>query len=339
LAGIACGGIQRTVPPASGEFQMDSVHGVENQTLAPVWVGDDPASESIRKLAHKLAATPSTLLIAGESGTGKDLLASVVHYLGPNSAEPLLKIDCATLPEALIESELFGHEKGAFTGASSAKAGRLEMAGRGTVVLDEVAVMTPAMQGKLLRVVDQRTFERLGGTITQRMEARLMASTSTDLARGVAEGSFREDLYFRLSVIPVTIPPLRDRRGDIRPLAEHFLGRLAALHRSPARSIAPEAMRALEAYDFPGNVRELKNMIERALVEAQKDRIEREHLPASVTQSAAGGVERKATLAEVESEHIRRILKLTRGRKSEAAAILGISRKTLLEKRKRYHLD
>ncbi|HEV2349856.1 MAG TPA: sigma-54 dependent transcriptional regulator [Terriglobia bacterium] len=318
---------------------MDSAQGVRNQITAPVWVGDDPASESIRKFAFKLAGTSSTLLIVGESGTGKELLAAVIHYLGPNCAEPLLKIDCATLPEALIESELFGHEKGAFTGASSAKAGRLELAGQGTVVLDEVAALTLGMQAKLLRVVDQRTFERLGGTMTQRMEARLMALTSTDLGRGVEEGSFREDLYFRLSVIPVTIPPLRDRRGDIRPLAEHFLDRLATLHRSSVRGFASEALRAIETYDFPGNVRELRNTIERALVQAQKDKIEREHLPASITQSDVGAGARRATLAEVESEHIRQILKLTRGRKSEAAAILGISRKTLLEKRKRYHLD
>src|SRR5690348_1521565 len=318
---------------------MDSAQAVQSQMTAPVWVGNDQASESIRKLAVKLAATPSTLLIVGESGTGKDMLAAVIHYLGPNRAEPLLKIDCATLPEALIESELFGHEKGAFTGAASAKAGRLELAGRGTVVLDEVAALTPAMQAKLLRVVDQKTFERLGGTVTQRMDARLMALTSTDLARGVEEGSFREDLYFRLSVIPVTIPPLRDRRDDIRPLAEHFLERLAALHRSSVSEFSPEALRAIEGYDFPGNVRELRNTIERALVEAQKDKIERAHLPASIIQSLGQAGERRATLAEMESEHIGRILKLTRGRKSEAAAILGISRKTLLEKRKRYHLD
>jgi DNA-binding NtrC family response regulator len=195
------------------------------------------------------------------------------------------------------------------------------------------------MQGKLLRVVDQRTFERLGGTSTHKMEARLMALTSTDLSRGVAEGSFREDLYFRLSVIPVTIPPLRERRDDIRPLAEHFLDRLATLHRSQVREFAPEALRALETYDFPGNVRELRNVIERALVEALADKISGEDLPAFITQPPGGQGTPRATLAEMESEHIGRILKLTRGRKSEAAAILGISRKTLLEKRKRYHLD
>jgi len=318
---------------------MRATYAVEKHTFAPVWVGEDPASEYIRALAGKLAATPSTLLIVGESGTGKDLLAGMIHYLGQNCSEPLLKIDCSTLPESLIESELFGHERGAFTGATSMKEGRLELAGRGTVVLDEIAALTPGMQAKLLRVVDQRTFERLGGAATQKLDARIMALTAADLSRGVADGSFREDLYFRLNVIPVTIPPLRDRRGDIRPLADYFLGKLAPIHRSPARAFAPEALRALEEYDFPGNVRELRNIIERALVESQKSKIEREHLPAFIGRPLGGAGERKATLAEMESDHIRGVLKATRGRKSEAAAILGISRKTLLEKRKRYHLD
>jgi transcriptional regulator with PAS, ATPase and Fis domain len=318
---------------------MSANQVTENPTVAPAWIGADPASDKIRELARRLAATPSTLLIVGESGTGKDLLAGMIHYLGANCLEPLLKIDCATLPEALIESELFGHEKGAFTGATSAKAGRLEMAGQGTVVLDEVAALTPAMQAKLLRVVDQRTFERLGGSATQKLDARIMALTAADLGRGVADGSFREDLFFRLSVIPVTIPPLRERCGDIRPLAEYFLDRLAPLHRSPAQGFAPEVLSALEAYEFPGNVRELRNTIERALVEAQGKRIELEHLPASITRTTAAAEERQATLAQMECEHIRRVLASTRGRKSEAAAILGISRKTLLEKRKRYHLD
>lgn len=318
---------------------MKATHAIKNNTLAPVWVGEDPASERILELACKLAATPSTLLIAGESGTGKDLLAGIIHYLGPNRSEPLLKIDCSTLPEALIESELFGHERGAFTGATSVKKGRLELAGCGTVVLDEVAALTPAMQAKLLRVVDQRTFKRLGGTSTQRLGARIMALTAADLSRAVADGSFREDFYFRLSVIPVTLPPLRDRRGDIRPLAVYFLDRLAPRHHSPARGFAPEALRAMEEYDYPGNVRELRNIIERALVESQNGTIEREHLPTFIARSAGGAGERKVTLAEMESDHIRGVLKATGGRKSEAAAILGISRKTLLEKRKRYHLD
>ncbi len=309
------------------------------EPAAPAWIGDDPASQKVRDTAAKLAHTPSTLLISGESGTGKDLLAEMIHYLGAHRSEHLLKIDCATLPEALIESELFGHEKGAFTGASSAKAGRLELAGEGTVVLDEVAALTPPMQAKLLRVVDQRTFERLGGRVTRHLDARIIALTASDLERAVSEGTFREDLYFRLGVVVIKIPSLRERRGDIRPLVEYFLPRLARVHNSPVREIAPAALRALEQYDFPGNVRELRNVLERAIVEARGTEIVREHLPSSLVRFAEGTLAPKASLEEMEMNYIREVLKVTRGRKSKAATILGISRKTLLEKRKRYHLD
>lgn len=305
--------------------------------LAPAWVGDDPASVKIRQTAARLAATSSTVLIRGESGTGKDLFAEIIHYLGPNRAEPLLKIDCATLPEALIESELFGHEKGAFTGAA-AKLGRLELAGRGTVVLDEVAALTPAMQSKILRVVDQRTYEPLGGQAVRKLEARVVALSSANLELGMAEGAFREDLYFRLNVIPVPLPPLRARRGDIRPLSSHFLSQLVRLHHSPVREMAPDFLSAFDDYDFPGNARELRNIIEHALINATGERLERGQLPPSVARSVAGAKSPRPSLAEVEKEYIRETLTFTRGRKSKAATILGISRKTLLEKRRRYHL-
>ncbi len=318
---------------------MDQTSTTTPKLEAPSWVGADPASEYLRETAVKLANTPSTLLIRGETGTGKDLLAQIIHYLGPNRSEPLLKIDCASLPENLVESELFGFEKGAFTGASGSKQGRLELAGRGTVVLDEVAALTPAMQSRLLRVADQRTFERLGGTTPRKLEARIIALTSADLERGVREGSFREDLYFRLSVVPVTILPLRERRGDIRPLAEHILGLLSRLHASPVTEIAAPVISVLEQHDFPGNVRELRNLIERALVRAEGNRIETRHLPPALIRAAQGGAEQKPSLEQVERDYIREVLQFTQGRKAEAAAILGISRKTLLEKRKRYHLD
>ncbi len=310
-----------------------------DRQLAPEWLGDDPASDKIREMAEKLAGTRTTLLIRGESGTGKDLLAEVIHYLGPHRAEPLLKIDCASLPESLIESELFGYERGAFTGASHDKTGRLEMAGRGTLVLDEVAALTPAMQSKLLRLTDQRTFERLGGHLSRRLHARIIALTSADLERSLREGWFREDLYFRLSVVPVTIPPLRERRGDIRPLAEHFLARLSRLHGASASRLAPSALRALEHYDFPGNARELRNLLERALIQSSAGKIEARHLPPDVQRRAPKGGPRMPSLEEIERDYIREVLKFTRGRQSQAAQILGISRKTLFEKRKRYHLD
>jgi two-component system response regulator AtoC len=309
------------------------------ETPAPQWVGKDPASRKVREAAARLASTPSSLLIRGESGTGKDLLAQIIHYLGPNRGEPLLKIDCATLPDGLLESELFGYEKGAFTGASGTKPGRLELAGHGTLVLDEVAALTSAMQAKLLRVLDQRTFERLGGTNLLRLEARIIALTTADLERAVREGAFRDDLYHRLNVVPVTLPPLRERRGDIRPLAEHFFRRLARTHRSRGPGFAPAALALLERYDFPGNARELRNIVERALVEAEGARIGPQHLPDAVRRAGQAGKDHRRSLEEVESEYIRGILAFTRGRKCEAAKILGISRKTLLEKRKRFHLD
>ena len=318
---------------------MGQISTTTLEPVAPQWVGEDPASDRVREAAAKLAGASSTLLIRGESGTGKDLLAEIIHYLGPCRSEPLLKIDCASLPETLVESELFGYEKGAFTGAGAAKQGRLELAEGGTVVLDEVAALTPAMQARLLRVVDQRTFERLGGTTTLKLKARILALTAADLERAVREGSFREDFYFRLNVVPVTIPPLRERRGDIRPLAEHFRARLARLHGSAVREIAPAVMESLEQYGFPGNVRELRNIIERALVEADGGRIEVKHLPSKWNGSPLPEGGQRPSLLDVERDYIREILEFTRGRKSEAARILGISRKTLLEKRKRYGLD
>ncbi|MGE5326229.1 MAG: sigma-54 interaction domain-containing protein [Deltaproteobacteria bacterium] len=306
---------------------------------AALWVGEDPASFKVRETAAKLAATRSTLLVRGESGTGKDLFAEIVHYLSPSRSEPLLKVDCASLPEMLIESELFGYERGAFTGASDSKQGRLELAGRGTLVLDEVAALTPAMQSKLLRVVDQRVFERLGGRSAHLLEARIIALTSADLEARVRASAFREDLYFRLNVVPVHLPPLRERRADIRPLAGHFCQHFGELHGGHAGEIAPRALALLERYDFPGNVRELRNLIERATVEAGGARVEPRHLPKSFAQASRRDGAQKPSLEEVEKEYIQEILRFTQGRKSEAAAILGISRKTLLDKRKRFQLD
>jgi len=196
----------------------------------PIWIAHDPTSQHVLEIARKVAETSTTLLITGESGTGKDQLARLIHELSARRDAPYLKIDCASLPQELVESELFGHERGAFTGAGERKLGRLEMAGAGTIVLDEVAALSTATQAKLLRVLEERSFERLGGTETLVIEARLIALTNAELQRAVAARRFREDLYLRLSVLAIHVPALRERRADIVPLAEHMLARLAAVH-------------------------------------------------------------------------------------------------------------
>jgi two-component system response regulator AtoC len=301
------------------------------------YVTADPASIRLLEQAEKVALSGSTVLVRGESGTGKDLLASLLHYLGPNRDAALVKIDCASLPLELVESELFGYERGAFTGAIQMKRGRLELAGNGTLVLDEVAALTMPMQAKLLRVIDEKRFERLGGTRPIAVEARIIALTNVDLERAVMRRTFREDLYYRLNVIPLVVPPLRERPGDIRPLAEHFLAQLTEVHRKPRMAISTAAMAALVAYSYPGNVRELRNLLERAVIYAGAPEILPQDLPGHVRQASGGG--KKMSLEQLERAYIAEVLDFTHGKKTMAAGILGISRKTLLEKRKRYGLD
>ncbi len=306
------------------------------------WVARDPASLRVVELAQKVAEASTTLLITGESGTGKDHLARLIHESGPRRDAPFLKIDCASLPQELVESELFGHERGAFTGAVERKLGRLELAARGTIVLDEVAALTSGVQAKLLRVLEERSFERLGGTETLRIDARLVALTNTDLQAAVAAGRFREDLYFRLNVLTIQVPALRARPADILPLAEHLLARLAAVHGRTGVALSEEAQRGLQAYPWPGNVRELKNAIERALVFSKGNVLGAHDFPESVRAAIGGAAVHHArlrSLEEVEREVIAATLEATRYKITKAAEILGISRKTLLDKRKKYGLN
>ena len=304
------------------------------------WVAADPASLQVLEIAAKLAETATTLLITGESGTGKDQLARWIHHQGPRRDAPFLKIDCASLPSELVESELFGHERGAFTGAVARKPGRLEMAQGGTIVLDEVAALAPGMQAKLLRVLEERTFERLGSTETLRMEARLMALTNTDLPRAVAAGRFREDLFFRLNVLAIPVPPLRERPADIAPLAAHFLERLGLVHGKSGTTLDPAAQRTLELYVWPGNVRELKNAIEHGLVFGKELLLTSTDFPELVRTTGGAGSSAAAlrSLDDIERDAIRATLEATHYKIGRAAEILGISRKTLLEKRKKYEL-
>lgn len=324
--------------PASGDASSAAAAARPSpaEQILSSWIAADSHSLKLLENARRIAASPSsTVLIQGESGTGKELLASVIHYLGVGRDEPLVKIDCASLPRELMESELFGYERGAFTGAAQMKRGRLELAGSGTLVLDEIAALTPTMQTKLLRVMEDKRFERLGGNRPITLAARIVALTNADLEQAVAQGAFRQDLFYRLNVIPLVVPPLRERRGDIGPLIEYFLGRLGEVHRRPAPKVSSSARALLGAYEYPGNVRELRNLLERALVQAQGPELTPADLPERVRESSP----RKMTLEELERAYIAEVLDATRGKKGRAAEILGISRKTLLEKRKRYGLD
>jgi DNA-binding NtrC family response regulator len=303
------------------------------------WVAADPASHAVLEMARRLAETATTVLIVGESGTGKDQLTRVIHQMGPRHDAPLLKIDCASLPQELVESELFGHERGAFTGAVERKRGRLEMAAGGTIVLDEIAALSMATQSKLLRVLEERAFERLGGTETLTIDARLVALTNADLPRLVTAGRFREDLYFRLSVLTIRVPPLRERPADIAPLAEHLLARLAAVHGRGEARLSEPAHRMLAAYPWPGNVRELKNAIEHALIFSTATTLEPRDFPEGVRAADRGIGAGLRSLEEIERDAIFATLEATHYRITRTAEILGISRKTLLDKRKRYGLN
>jgi DNA-binding NtrC family response regulator len=303
------------------------------------WIAEDPASKAVAEIARRVAETSTTLLITGESGTGKDHLARLIHELSPRRDAPFLKIDCASLPQELVESELFGHERGAFTGAVERKLGRLEMAGSGTIVLDEIAALTPATQSKLLRVLEERQFERLGGTEVITIAARLIALTNADLAHLVSDGRFREDLFFRLSVLTIAVPALRARPADILPLAVALLERAARVHGRVGVAFSEPVLRMLVDYRWPGNVRELKNSIERALVFSDGLALLPENFPETVRAADPGFGIALRSLEDIERDAIRATLEATRYKISKSAEILGISRKTLLDKRKKYGLN
>ena len=294
-------------------------------------------SESMRealRLAGRVASTDANVLVTGESGAGKDAVALFVHAMSARALGPFVKIDCAALPAELLEAELFGYERGAFTGATQAKPGRLEAAHKGTLVLDEIAHLTWDAQAKLLRVIERREFERLGGRRTVKVDARLVALTNVDLDDAVRRRAFREDLFYRLNVVRVGVPPLRERREDVEPLALKFLADYASKHGRPAREFEREALASLAAYDFPGNVRELANVVERAVVVAEGESVGVRELPEAVRAAFAASTRRarRPTLAELEADYIRETLEATGGNKSEAARVLGISRKNLYER-------
>ena len=297
-------------------------------------------SEAMREaaaMAERVAATNANVLITGESGAGKEAVANFIHSRSRRAAQPLVKIDCATLPADLLEAELFGYERGAFTGATEAKPGRLEAAHRGTLVLDEIAHLPLDAQAKLLRVIEQREFERLGGRKTISVEARLIALTNADLKNAVERRAFRDDLFYRLHVVHIHVPPLRERQKDLDSLARQFASTYSTKHGTRAKRISADALRYLKNYDFPGNVRELANIIERATIVANGSSIDVVDLPEGLRAGADHRSRelRRPTLSEVEADYIREVLAATEGNKAAAARILGISRKNLYERLER----
>lgn len=291
-------------------------------------VGDSAAMKQVYRFLSRVAPTESTVLVGGESGTGKELVARAIHRNSPRAGRPFVAIHCAAIPEGLLESELFGYERGAFTGAAGRKKGRLEMADGGVVFLDEIGELAPALQVKLLRVLQEREFERLGGSRAISVDMRLIAATNKDLAAAVKARTFREDLYYRLNVVSLVLPELRERLEDIPLLAEHFVAKFAGKCNARARKISPEAMAALMNYDWPGNVRELENAIERALVLGVSDSILPEDLPESVVKRAPlpGVHEAKYHLSvtQLKKRLILAALEEANGSYTEAAQILGV---------------
>ena len=297
-------------------------------------VGRSEPMRQIFATISRVAPTRATVLVAGESGTGKDLIARAIHYHSPRRDRPFVKINCTAIPENLMESELFGYEKGAFTGANTTKPGKFEQADTGTVFLDEIGDVPPSIQVKLLRILQEREFERLGSNRTRQIDVRVLAATNVDLRAALEQGTFREDLYYRLNVVPLNMPPLRERKDDILFLAEHFLKKLMRDGGSQVKSISDEAIRKLESYHWPGNVRELENVIERSVVLCSGTRIDAEDVrldiaPRSRTDQTDAFLPEGMTLEEHEQNIIREALRRADGNKSQAARLLGITRNAL----------
>lgn len=307
-------------------------------------IGLSPEAQQAYVLAAKVADSSASVLILGETGTGKEYLARSIHYQSPRAKGPFVKVSCAALPESLLESELFGHEKGAFTGAIARRLGRFELADGGTLFLDEIGDTTPATQVKLLRVLQEKQFERVGGSETLSVDVRVIAATNRNLKEAIAEKAFREDLYYRLNVVTINLPPLRDRTVDIPELVRHFINKCNRDTGKKIEGISPEGMDMLQQYFWPGNIRELENCIERAVILCQGRMILPQHLLLSdgllntPKPTATAPATELKTLQEVEKEHVARILKHCGNNQTRAASILGIDRKTLRNKIREFGL-
>ncbi|MCG6922605.1 MAG: sigma-54 dependent transcriptional regulator [Acidobacteria bacterium] len=309
-------------------------------------IGESPPMRAVKALLKKIATTPaSTVLLGGESGTGKDLASRSLHYSSDRAASPFMHITCTALPESLLESELFGHEKGAFTDARQQKRGLFERAHRGTVYLDEIGDMTPALQAKLLRFLEEKAFKHVGGAEDIRVDVRVIAATNQDLEKAVRKGDFREDLYYRLNVLPVVMPPLRERTGDVALLARHFLDTFNREFRKTVTGLSPDAIRLLDSYPWPGNVRELKNAVERAVLLAEGDRLGPEDFLALGAGTARLGTQAGFLLPpsgldihEVERSLVEQALERTGGNQTRAGDLLGLNRDQIRYRIEKFNL-
>ena len=315
-------------------------------------IGNSPPVQEVIRFIDKIADTDSTVLVTGESGTGKELVAKTIHYNSSRSRNNFVPLNCAAIPKDILESELFGHEKGAFTGAVTTRIGRFELASNGTLFLDEIGELAPALQVKLLRVLQEKEFERVGGIKTIKVNVRIIAATNRDLEKAVKEGTFREDLYYRLNVIPLHLPPLRKMKEDVPLLVEHFVYELSKSKKKEPPRISRETMDCLVNYKWPGNVRELENLIERLIILKEGDIITPNELPErfienrQTTRSAvkskilsSEGVDLNLVLDELENNMIIQALEMSKGVKSKAASLLGLNRTTLIEKMKKKSID
>ena len=325
--------------------EVQKLRRLDTRELTERIIGNSAVMQEVYKLIGKVAQSDATVLITGETGTGKELVAETIHNFSAYRSGPLVKVNCAALPETLLESELFGHEKGSFTGALNQRKGRFELANRGTIFLDEVGEMSLNTQKKLLRVLQEKSFERVGGTTSIQVDCRVIAATNKNLLQEVAEGRFREDLYYRLNVVHIHLPPLRERKEDIPLLVEHFLHRYRAAPGAPPSRISEEAMELLLAHDWPGNVREMENTIERAVVLAQGGVITPEHLfldpvresrLVDLEQRVSGGDSLQEILADVERRTLKLALERTRQDLNRAARLLKIDLEDL-ERRLHVH--
>jgi Nif-specific regulatory protein len=306
-------------------------------------IGNSRAMQSVYSLIAQVSKSDATVLIRGENGTGKELVAHAIHYNSYRSSKPFIRVSCAALPETVIESELFGHEKGAFTGAIAMRKGRFERAHGGTLFLDEIGDLTPATQIRLLRVLQEREFERVGGTVTIKVDVRVITATNRDLERLIESNQFRQDLYYRLNVFPIHLPPLRERKSDILLLADFFVEKYSKLNHKNIRRISTPAIDMMTAYHWPGNVRELENCIERAVLLSNDDVIHGHHLPPTLQTAEASGTGARGTLAEavesVEKEMIQDALKSSRGNMAGAARALGLTERIMGLRIAKYGID